>query len=309
MKRNIIIDCDPGHDDAIEILLALKDDDANLLGITTVAGNQTVDKTTLDALKILSLAGEKNIDVAMGCPSPIIEKLSTAPDIHGVSGLDGANLPEPIRERDSRHAVDYIRDKLTEFKTATIVTTGPLTNIALLLTLYPEIKGNIDRIVWMGGSYSMGNITPDAEFNAYNDPEALKIVLDSNMDFTMITLDVTHKTLFFKEDIKKIEKLGTSVGKTVADLLNFFYKTYEDNFKLGGVPIHDACALVEALHPGFIKTQLLNVDVQISPGPSRGRTTVDFYSVTGKEKNTYVSTDIDVKKFKNYIFDTLGKYK
>ncbi len=309
MKKNIIIDCDPGHDDAIEILLALKDNDANLLGITTVAGNQTVDKTTLNALKILSLAGERNIDVARGCSSPILERLTTAPAIHGVSGLDGAHLPDPLSKIHSMHAVDFIKDKLKEFNTVTIVATGPLTNISLLLKLYPGIKENIERIVWMGGSYSMGNITPDAEFNAFNDPEALKMVLDSNVDFTMVTLDVTHKTIFFKEDIKKIEEFGTRVGKTVSDLLYFFYKAYEDNFKLGGVPVHDACALVEAIHPGFIKTEYLNVDVQLSYGPSRGRTTVDFYSVTGKQENTHVSTDIDVKKFKDYVFDTLSKYK
>ena len=305
----IIIDCDPGHDDAIEMLLAMADEYAEILGICTVAGNQSLEKTTLNALKVIELAGRKDINVYPGSATPIMGNLITAPNIHGNTGLDGTLFREPTLRASKTNAIDFMHNVLGEQKNVVIVTTGPITNLAILLLAYPEVKKNIGRIVWMGGSYSMGNITPDAEFNAYNDPEALKIVLNSKLNFTMVTLDVTHRALFTMDDIKRIKNMDNKVSEQVYELLTFFYKTYEENFSLGGVPIHDACALAEALHPGIIKSKLLNVEVNTSTGPSRGRTIVDIYNVTGREKNALVSMDINTEGFKNYLFNMLEKYK
>ncbi len=308
MKKSIIIDCDPGHDDAIELLLALADPDVNLLGVCTVAGNQTIEKTTLNALKVLELAGRNDINVYRGARKPIIGDLNTASNIHGRSGLDGALLNVPARTPEKMGALDFLHNTLANAKKVTIVSTGPITNLAILLLAYPEVKKNIERVIWMGGSYSMGNITPEAEFNAYNDPEALKVVLKQNLNFTMVTLDVTHKVLFSISDIERIKNMHNKISDPISELLLYFYKMYEQNFALGGVPIHDACALAEAIHPGIITTGKFYVDIDTSDTLSRGRTIVDLYNVIHKQKNALVSLNIDVTSFKEYLFNILNSY-
>jgi inosine-uridine nucleoside N-ribohydrolase len=308
MTKKIIIDCDPGHDDAIELLLALADPEVNLLGICTVAGNQTIEKTTTNALKVLQLADRNDIKVYKGAAKPLIGDLITAPNIHGISGLDGTLIEEPTQKYQDKGALDFLHHALINEEHVTIVSTGPITNLGLLLLVYPEVKKNIDRIVWMGGSYSMGNITPEAEFNAYNDPEALDIILKQDLDFTMVTLDVTHRVLFSLKDIERIKNMHNKISFPISELLEFFYSMYEKNFSLGGVPIHDACALAEAIHPGIVRTGRFNVSVNTLYGISRGRTVVDLYNVTGKPHNARVSIDINVNAFRNYLFDMLNSY-
>ncbi|HEX4282456.1 MAG TPA: nucleoside hydrolase, partial [Solirubrobacteraceae bacterium] len=201
---DIILDCDPGHDDAIALLLALASPEVNLLGVTTVSGNQTLEKTTANAIRVLDHVGRTEIPVAAGADRPLVRERHVAADVHGETGLDGPDLPPPSRKPEAAHAIDWIAMTLTASRSpVTLVPTGPLTNIALFQARYPELVSRVERIVLMGGAYGEGNVTPAAEFNIWADPEAAHRVFTSGIDLTMVGLDVTHQALLQPRDVDR----------------------------------------------------------------------------------------------------------
>ncbi|MGB9694508.1 MAG: nucleoside hydrolase [Caldisericaceae bacterium] len=304
--KNILIDCDPGHDDMIAILLALSSPDLNVLGITTVAGNQTGEKTFNNALKILTLIGRKEVKVAKGFGKPILRDLVIAPSIHGVSGLDGALLPEPSVEPLQIHAVDFIIQTLMSAKeNVYLVPTGPLTNIAVALIKEPLIRNKIEMMVLMGGAMRDSNITPSAEFNIYVDPEAAKIVFESGVPITMVGLDVTNRAVLSFEDINELEKMKGRVSSVVAPLIKFFANTNRDVFGIQGAPLHDALAVSYLIDPTILSVKKLHVDIETLGEFTRGRTVVDFYGVTRKAPNANVALDLNLDKFKALLFKAI----
>ena len=301
MKR-ILIDCDPGHDDMVAIMLASASPEIELLGVTTVAGNQTGAKTYLNALKTLTLIGETGIPVARGADKPLFRELTVAPEIHGVSGLDGADLPEPGFEGVEQHAVDFLIRAIMESGTSlTLVPTGPLTNVALAMLKDPRITTKLERIVLMGGAVYDSNITPAAEFNIYVDPEAAKVVFGSGVPITMVGLDVTNKALFGFQDIERLAALKGKVSRVVAPLLKFFAQANKDVFGFEGAPLHDALAVAHLISPEVIKTRKLNVEIETDGELTRGRTVADVYGIAGKTANTEVALEVDNDLFKEIL--------
>lgn len=307
MKR-IIIDCDPGHDDMMAIMLACASPEIELIGITTVAGNQTGEKTFRNALKTLTLINRRNIPVARGADRPLKRELTVAPEIHGVSGLDGADLPEPGFEGLNIQATDFIiKTVLESAEKIILVPTGPLTNIASTLRQKPDIKERIERIVLMGGAVCDSNITPAAEFNIYVDPEAAEIVFASGLPITMVGLDVTNKALFTFSDIERIAGLNGKVSKVVAPLLEFFARSNREFFGFAGAPLHDALAVAHLIEPGVIKTRHLHAAVETEGKLTRGRTVVDVYGITGNEPNVDVALEVNNGVFKEMIIGAIKK--
>lgn len=306
--KKIILDCDPGHDDMIAIMLAYSNENIELIGVTTVAGNQIGEKTFINALKILSLINAKEVKIARGFDKPILRDLVIAPKIHGVSGLDGANLPEITVEPLKVHAVDFIIDTLLKSNEKIyLVPVGPLTNIAVSIIKEPKIKEKIEKIVLMGGAIYDSNITPSAEFNIYVDPEAAKIVFNSGIPIVMVGLDVTNRALFTLEDIEKIEKMNGRVSSVVAPLLRFFLNANKEFFGFNGAPLHDALAVSYLIDESILELKDFYVDIETKGELTRGKTVVDVYGVTGKEKNVKVAVDLDLKKFKSLIFEMLKR--
>jgi len=307
--KDILLDCDPGHDDMMAIILACSSSKLNVLGITTVAGNQTGDKTCLNALRVLTLIGETHIPVARGFDKPILRQLTTAPQIHGATGLDGSILPEPEVMPVKMNAVDFITDVLRKRKEkAYIIATGPLTNIAVTLLKSPEIKTKIERIIIMGGALFDSNITPSAEFNMYVDPEAAKIVIDSGVPVTMVTLDVSNKALFNHEDIKRIMGRKRGFPAIIGELLLFFAEANMKAFGFEGAPLHDPITVAYAIEPKILETKFLHVDIETRGELTRGRTVADVYGITGNKPNAEVSFKLDNERYKELIFKAVEKY-
>jgi len=294
VSTRIVIDCDPGHDDAMAILLALASPELDLVGVTTVAGNQTLDKTTRNALLTLEVGGRPDIPVAAGADAPLRRELRTAAHVHGETGLDGPELPEPSAKPVAEHAAGFLAE-LIEPGTV-LVPMAPLTNIALLLERHPDVHERIDRIVWMGGAIAEGNITPTAEFNAFVDPEAAAIVFASGIPITMIGLDVTHKALFTREHAERLRSTGRA-GRFVAELSDFFQQFHERSYGFGGSPIHDAMAIAHVIDPTLVTTRHANVAVETRSELCDGRTVVDLRGVTGREPNADVGVDVDAERF------------
>lgn len=302
----VIIDCDPGHDDMIAIMFAEADPEINLLGITTVAGNQTGEKTFLNALKVLTLTGRTDLPVARGADVPLFRELTVAPEIHGVSGLDGADLPESTVKPRDMHAVDLIEELVygSDDK-VTLVPTGPLTNIAMTFLKNPAIKDRIEKIVLMGGAVFDSNITPAAEFNIYVDPEAADIVFRSGVPVTMVGLDVTNKALITFDDIETLRGFGGPVSGVVAPLLDFFARANRDVFGFSGAPVHDALAVAAVSKPDIITTRHLHVAIETGGTLTRGQTVADVYGVTGAEPNAHVALGLDHSQFLQVFFDAM----
>src|ERR671935_452024 len=290
----ILLDCDPGHDDAIAILLALASPEVELVGVTTVAGNQTLDKTTRNALKVLELVERTDVPVAAGADTPLVRKLVTASHVHGESGLDGPDLPEPATRPVAAHAADFLAERIE--RGVVLVPTGPLTNVALLLERHPDVAGRLERVVWMGGAIAEGNITPAAEFNAYVDPEAAARVFASGIDLTMIGLDVTHKALFTREHAERLRPAGRA-GRTVAELSDFFQGFHEAHYGFAGSPIHDALAVADVIDPTLVETLHTNVEIETASRFCDGRTVVDRWRSTGRDRNAHVAIDVDAPRF------------
>jgi inosine-uridine nucleoside N-ribohydrolase len=297
--ERILIDCDPGHDDAIALLLALASPELELLGVTTVAGNQTLDKTTANAIRILDFAGRDEIPVAAGADRPLTREPFVAAYVHGETGLDGPDLPPPRRDPLDQHAVDFLADRVAG---ATLVAVGPLTNVALLLARYPRARP--DRIVLMGGSIGLGNVTPAAEFNIWADPEAAARVFTAGLDLTMIGLDVTHQALLMIEDAERLRSSGRT-GRMVAELYDFFHRFHADTYGLGGSPIHDAVALASVFRPELVQTGHRHVAIECASELTRGRTVVDLWRRTGEEPNAQVGVGIDGRSFIELLIERL----
>ena len=308
-RQRLVLDCDPGHDEAIAILLAARTPGIQLEAITTVAGNQTVDKTAYNALRVCSLAGIHSIPVAKGMDRPLVRDLMTAPSIHGSSGLDGPSLPEPTISLAPIHAVDLLIELLLASRgDLTLVATGPLTNIATAMRREPAIVPKIQQIVLMGGAIGLGNWTPAAEFNIYVDPEAAHIVFTCGRPVTMVGLDVTHTVLATPDVRARLRALGTPVAHLVDDLLGFFAETYLKVFGFSSPPLHDPCAVAHVADPTLVQTQSMRVDIELRGEHTVGRTVCDVHGVMGKPANADVAVGIDVPRFWDLLIETLATY-
>ncbi len=289
------------------ILLAAYNPAIELLGLTTVSGNGIIDKVTENALRVCALA-KIQVPVAQGAGNAILGAVEAASDIHGETALDGAPLPAPTFALESIHGVDLIAQLVRKSsEKVTLVGTGPLTNIALFLKMYPELKSNIAHIVFMGGSASRGNRTPYAEFNIWMDPEALEVVLKSELPITMIGLDVTHQALITKEIFDKLEAMNTEVSKTMTGLMRFFAKTYNDVFEMPDPPLHDPLAIAVLIDPTVTKNRFVNVEIELNGTHTRGATVVDIYNRTGRKANVNVALELDFDKFWNMMLDAVDK--
>ena len=300
----VIIDCDPGHDDAVALALAFGSGKLDVKGVTTVAGNSTIENTYNNALRFLSFIGA-DVEVAKGAAKPLLRALTIAPNVHGESGLDGTDLGEPWLKGSPRPAVDLLTDVLLKSaEPVTLIPVGPLTNIATLFLARPDVKTKVERIVLMGGAALEGNWTPSAEFNIYVDPEAARIVFESGVPLTMVGLDVTHRALIYPDEIEALRKQGR-IGRAIAELMDFYGIYYRKQFK--GNPIHDAVAVAAVFCPEVLSTQHLNVSIETVGEFTLGRTVVDFRGVTGREPNCDVALGIDREAFIDLIFDAVGK--
>jgi inosine-uridine nucleoside N-ribohydrolase len=299
----IILDCDPGHDDAIAIMLAAGDPAVDLLAITTVAGNQTLDKTTLNALRVCTLAGVHDVPVAAGCARPLTRPLQVAEDVHGESGLDGPRFGEPAVRVTGEHAVDLVHRVLQGHpEPVTLVPTGPLTNIALLLSRYPEDVPRIREIVLMGGSTERGNVSPYAEFNIFVDPEAAAIVFGSGVPVTMCGLNVTHQALVTPDVVARLEALGGAIGPVCVELMTFFASSYRELFGFQAPPLHDPVAVARVIDPSLVECVDAHVAIEVVGEHTRGATVVDLAAAP----NAKVAVGLDVPRFWDRLLAALG---
>ncbi len=307
-KRKIILDCDPGHDDAIAIMMAARHPAIDLLGITIVAGNQTVDKTTVNGLNVCQALGI-DVPIYSGMPEPLVRKQIVADNIHGETGLDGPVFGPLTRKAEDKHAVQYIIDTLMASDgDITLVPTAPLTNIAVAMRMQPAILPKIKEIVLMGGAYGTGNFTPSAEFNIYADPEAAHVVFSSGVPLVMMGLDLTNQTVCTPDVIARMEEAGGPAGQLFSDIMNFTLKTQYENFGLEGGPVHDATCIGYLINPEGIKTQDMYVEVDVNRGPCYGRTVCDELGVTGKPANTKVGITIDTGWFWDLVEECVRMY-
>jgi inosine-uridine nucleoside N-ribohydrolase len=302
MATPILLDCDPGHDDAIALLLALASPELELLGVTTVAGNQTLAKTTVNAIRVLDFVGRDDVRVAAGAPAPLVRAPYVAAHVHGETGLDGYDLPPASRQPLQQHAADFLAAQIrARHGAVTLVATGPLTNVALLLALHPEARP--ERIVLMGGAIAEGNVTPAAEFNIWADPEAAARVFASGIDLTMVGLDVTHRALLTPTHQ---QRLGGRVGEMVRGLLQFYGEFHRRQYGWDGSPIHDAVVVAHVVRPDLLETVDRGVKVDTGTELSRGRTYVDLWRRAGWEPNAHVAVDIHAEDFLDLLIERLN---
>lgn len=304
MVKPIIIDCDPGIDDALAILLAAASDQLDIKLITTCAGNQTSEKITTNALKLLSFIERPDISVARGATRPLQGELVVAEKAHGDSGFGGVELGETAQSVIEPSAVDAMRDViLASDQKVTIVAIGPLTNVALLLQKYPEVVERIEHLSIMGGSSTEGNATPVAEFNIYVDPEAASIVFHSGIPITMFGLNVTYQVPMYMEDIERIRSIGSKTGQAIAAMLDFYFR----NDRVEGM--HDPCAVAYLIDPTLFETKLCNVEIEISGEFTRGQTVVDLRGRTDRVKNVNVAVGVSSKKLLDMLYEAVKAFK
>jgi inosine-uridine nucleoside N-ribohydrolase len=299
MPIKIILDCDPGHDDAIALILALGSPELELVGVTTVAGNQTLEKTTANAIRVLEHVGRTDIPLAAGADRPLVREARIAANVHGETGLDGPDLPPAQGKPVDQHAVDFMAERIEP--DVVLVPTGPLTNVALLLARYPDVRP--ERIVLMGGAIAEGNVTPAAEFNIWGDPEAAARVFASGIDLTMVGLDVTHKALFAD---RHAERLEGKAGTMVRELLAFYNRFHREVYGFDGSPIHDALAVAQVFRPDLVETRHCGVKVDTGPELSRGRTYVDLWGRAEWEPNCHVGVDVDAEGFCELLIERIN---
>ena len=298
--RKIIIDTDPGQDDALAILLALASPELDVLGITTVAGNVPLHLTQKNARKVCELAGKPQTPVYAGASRPMVRPLVTAEHVHGRTGLDGPDLPEPVMPLQAQHAVDFILHSLQSQPAGeiTLCTLGPLTNVALALQRAPEIASRIRQIVMMGGGFfEGGNITPAAEFNIYVDPHAADVVFRSGVPLVLMPLDVTHQVLTTRKRMDAIGARGTPVAKACVELLEFFERHDEQKYGSDGGPLHDPCVIAYLLQPELFQGRDCNVVVETGSELTMGMTVVDWWAVSGRPANAKVMRTVDADGF------------
>jgi purine nucleosidase len=308
--RKIIIDTDPGQDDAVAILLALGSNELEIVGISAVAGNVPLKLTEKNARKICELAGRPDIKVYAGAIRPLARELVTAEEVHGKTGLNGPQLPDPKMKLQHQYAVDFMVETLMkeEAGTITLCALGPLTNVALALIREPKIAPRIKEIVLMGGGFfEGGNVTPTAEFNIYVDPQAADLVFKSGIPIVMMPLDVTHKALTTAKRTQAIRKLGTRVGTATAEMLEFFERFDEEKYGTDGGPLHDPCVIAYLLKPDLFKGRNCNVTVETASELTMGMTVIDWWGVTKRPKNAMVMRDIDHDAFFALLVERLAR--
>jgi inosine-uridine nucleoside N-ribohydrolase len=300
----VILDCDPGHDDAIALLLALASPELELLAVTTVHGNQTLEKTTANALRVLELVGRTDVPVAAGADRPLTRESAVAAHVHGESGLDGPALPQPTTAPVGQEAVDFMVERIVGSpRPVTLVPTGPLTNVARLL----DLTGGeyLERIVLMGGSIGEGNMTPAAEFNMWADPEAAARVFRSGLDVTMLGLDVTHRALLTPPVVERLRRTG-DVGVFVAELVDFYKRYHAETYGWDGPPVHDAVAVAHVVRAGLVETRRCNVEIELDSELCRGRTVVDRWHRTEREANADVGVGLDEEAFFDLLVERIA---
>lgn len=313
MPERIIIDCDPGQDDAINLLLALSSpDELDVLGITTVAGNVPLRLTERNARMMCDIAGRADVPVFAGCARPMQRELITAEEVHGTNGIDGIEIFEPLQRLGKGHAVDFIIDTLRANDDASIalVPTGPLTNIALAMQRDPSIVAKISRIVLMGGAMREGgNTTPSAEFNIVVDPHAADIVLNCGRPITVMGLDVTHQVLATRKRIDRIRAVGNRAALATAGMLEFFSRHDSAKYGADGAPLHDPCTIAFMLEPGLFEGKECNIEVETESPLTIGHTAVDFWQVSGRPKNANWIYHVDADGFYELLTKRLGRYR
>lgn len=304
--RKIILDCDPGHDDAVALLLAHGDPGIELVGVTTVMGNQTIDKVTRNALSVARVAGITGVPFARGSATPLVREVETAESIHGESGLDGPVLPEPEIELDPRPAAQFIVDIVmaSEPGEITLVPTGALTNIALAARVEPRIVPRVREVVLMGGGAHVGNWSAVAEFNIVIDPEAAAIVFGESWPVTMIGLDVTHQALATPDVIAAIEAIGTGPARFVRELMDFFAQSYQDAQGFEHPPVHDPVAVAYVIDPTLVRTVKAPIEIELAGGHTLGMTVVDLRE-PAPDATTQVALDLDAARFWQLVVDAL----
>ncbi|MEM8631140.1 MAG: nucleoside hydrolase [Pseudomonadota bacterium] len=309
--RKIIIDTDPGQDDAVAILLALASpEDLDVLGITAVAGNVPLALTEKNARIVCELAGKTDLPVYAGCDAPMERRLVTAEHVHGKTGLDGPALPEPTMQLRPGHGVDFIIDTLRSEPegSVTLCPLGPLTNIATALHKAPDIAGRIEEIVLMGGAYfEVGNITPAAEFNIYVDPEAADIVFSSGLKLTVMPLDLTHKALTTRQRVDAFRDLGTEVGRMVAEWTDFFERFDKEKYGSAGAPLHDPCVIAYLLAPELFSGRHINVEIETKGEFTTGMTVADWWRVSGRPENATFMGHVDAEGFFALLIERLAR--
>jgi len=308
-RQKLILDCDPGHDDAVAIMLAAGSPELELLGVTTAAGNQTLENTGRNACHVLQRIGREDIPVYTGCGQPMVRQQIIAGDIHGKTGLDGPVFPPLRKSPEKEHALQFlIRTLLHSDGDIIVVTTGPMTNLAMALRLEPRIAEKIQRIVLMGGSYTNGNVTPAAEFNILADPEAAHVCFTAGRPVTMIGLDVTRKVLCYPEIVERMAKVNTCASRLFVDLMGHFCKTQKEVFGWEGGPLHDPVTIASLLAPTLVTTKPMNVRIDLRSTDSYGRTNCDCFGYLGLPATADVAVDIDVPRFWDIIETGLGRY-
>ena len=307
--QSLIIDTDPGQDDAVAILLALASPEIRLLGITTVAGNVPLELTEVNARKVCDLGGRADIPVFAGLDRPLIRPLVTAEHVHGRTGLDGPDLPDPVTPLQDQHAVDYIIETLRNEPegSVTIAPIGPLSNIAMAMQRAPDIIPRIRQIVLMGGAYfEVGNITPAAEFNIYVDPHAAQLVFASGVPITMMPLDVTHKAMTRTDRVAAMRAIGNRTSTAVAEMLEFFERFDEAKYGSDGGPLHDPCTVAWMIAPDIFTGRQCNVQIETASPLTMGMTVVDWWQVTSHAHNALVIGELDADRFFALITERLA---
>ena len=305
-QRPIIIDTDPGQDDAVAILLALASPELEVLGITAVAGNVPLALTEKNARKVCELAGRPDVPVFAGAVRPLMRPLVTAEYVHGKTGLDGPDLPEPTMPLQDRHAVDFLIDTLSRRK-VTLCALGPLTNLAMAFNRAPQIVSNVAEIVLMGGGlFEGGNTTPAAEFNIFVDPHAADVVFRCGAPITVMPLDLTHQALTTRARVARFRALGTRVGGAVADLLDFFERFDEEKYGTDGGPLHDPNVIAYLLRPDLYRGRHVNVEIETGSERTMGMTVADYWRVTGRTANATWMRHVDADGFFDLLTERIA---
>ncbi|MFY8093721.1 MAG: nucleoside hydrolase [Niveispirillum sp.] len=310
-REKIIIDTDPGQDDAVAMMLAFASpDEIEVLGVTAVAGNAPLAHTEINARKICELSGRPDVKVFAGCDRPLFLNLHTAPEVHGDTGLDGPDLPPPTMPLQDRHAVDFIIDTLRAEPagTVTLCPLGPLTNIATALTRAPDIAARIKRIILMGGAqFEGGNSSPVAEFNIFVDPHAAQIVLKSGVDIVMFSMDVTHQVLTTQARMDRVRAIPGAVGRVAYEMLDFYRQYDEAKYGTDGGPLHDPCVIAWLIRPELFEGRQVNVEVETASPLTIGQTVVDRWCITPRPKNVFFMLKADADGFFDLLLERLAR--
>lgn len=309
MRRKVLLDCDPGHDDAVAMMLAWGNPHIELLGVSTVGGNQTLEKVTRNALSVATVIGMHDVPIAAGCARPLVRPVEIAPDCHGDSGLDGVDLPPAAMELDPRHGVDLIIDTIMSHEpgTVTLVPTGPLTNIAMAVRKEPRIVERVQEVVLMGGGYHVGNWSAVAEFNIKVDPEAAHIVFNEPWPIVMVGLDLTHQALATDEVAQQIAGVPGSVSDFTLGLFTFFRKAYQDAQGFEFPPVHDPCTLAYLIDPSIVETVKVPIDVELNGTLTAGMTVADFRAPAPEDCHTKAATTLDHARFWGLVVDAIDR--